>query len=162
MATPASSSISTPAAKTTLDLSALPPRTPAHYFAVWIWLGAIVWYCVAIAVAPLLYLYHPPALGALVAVFVAATLLPCDPALQPAWCFAFGDWVVRKVRPENKKRRTTLLDKDARARPHPYSAFAPRPASSAASGWSSRTRRRCAPAALPSSLWSHTTSCPLG
>jgi hypothetical protein len=95
---PSSSSAGT-AATVTLDLSTSPPAlTAAHYFAVWVWLGTLVWYCVALAAAPLLWLYHPPALGALVAVFVTAALLPCDPALQPGVCRALGDWVIRKVR----------------------------------------------------------------
>ena len=80
----------------TLDLSQS-ARYFANYFCMWLWVGNIFWYLVYVVSFPLLLYFDPNTLGIITAVFVTATLLPCDRKLQPQFCMDFGTWVVHKT-----------------------------------------------------------------
>lgn len=70
------------------------PRGVGSYLAMWVWVGWISFYFFFVLFAPLLYVYSPATLTAILALILISAVTPIDRRLQPSWGWAIGRWAM--------------------------------------------------------------------
>lgn len=72
-------------------------RDFTHYFAMFFWIGWMSFFFFFTLSAPLLYMYCTPLFTVLLGLIVASALSPITRSRQPQFCYAMGDWTMRKA-----------------------------------------------------------------
>lgn len=82
-----------PTAELALDKSGT-KLTIAHYVAVFLWVGWILFYVITLLLAPFLAMYSPVGLAVIVLAIGMSVLATNDRNKQPQWGFQLGHWIM--------------------------------------------------------------------